>query len=78
MEINSRPSITDMAAMVIKILIAPILEAYEATKPPIILATKLLRNQTPISSEASFTGASLVTIESPMGDRSNSPKVWNK
>ncbi len=41
MEISSRPSITDMAAMVIR-LIAPILEAYEATKPP-ILATKLLQ-----------------------------------
>jgi hypothetical protein len=40
-----------------------------------LLAAAVERNQTPINKEANFTGANLFTIESPIGDKHNSPKV---
>ena len=42
------------------------------------LATKLIRNQTPIISDARRSGASLVTIERPTGEMQSSPIVWKK
>ena len=42
------------------------------------LATKLIRNHTPIISDASRSGASLVTIDRPTGEMHSSPVVWKK
>ena len=41
-----------------------------------LLADAVLRNHTPINNEANFTGANLFTIDKPIGDKHNSPKVW--
>ena len=38
-------------------------------------AAAFARNHVPINKEANRRGASFVTIESPIGDRDNSPKV---
>lgn len=57
---------------------APAVDTYDATKPATTFATKLLISHTPISNEASFTGASLETIDSPIGDKHSSPIVWSR
>lgn len=62
-------------AIVAKIAKAPSASTYAATKPPMILAKKLESNQTPIMSDANFTGANFVTTDNPTGERANSPIV---
>ena len=47
-----------------------------ASEPAILFAAAFERNQTPMSSDANFTGATFVTYESPTGERQSSPKVW--
>lgn len=60
------------------ILPAPSDSTVDAKNPPIILATKDESIQTPINRDANFGGESLVTTESPTGDKHNSPIVWTK
>src|SRR4029453_17063969 len=67
-----------VAAMPPKIVSSPSCSANEPMMPASQLATKLIRNQTPIISEASRSGASLVTIDSPTGEMQSSPVVWKK
>ena len=59
----------------LKITPAPQLSVYEASNPPSVLAKKLLSSQQPIINEANFTGDSLETMESPIGDKQSSPNV---
>ena len=49
-----------------------------ASCPPKMLAIPELANHTPINKEASFTGASALTIDSPTGDKNSSPNVWKR
>src|SRR5438309_795207 len=41
-----------------------------------LLAKKFDRNHTPMRRDTNFTGASLLTMDSPTGDKHNSPTVW--
>lgn len=72
------PSATEKTQMEENIVPAPTAEIWEETQPPNILAKKLLNSHTPIIREASFTGASLETMERPIGERHNSPNVWKR
>ena len=36
----------------------------------------IAKNQAPMASEAKRLGASLVTMDKPIGDRHSSPQVW--
>ena len=54
------------------------LSANEPMMPASQFATKLIRNHTPIISDASLSGASLVTIDSPTGEMHNSPVVCKR
>ena len=47
-----------------------------ASCPAKTLEAALLMNYTPISSEARCAGESLLTIDSPIGERQSSPRVW--
>ena len=49
-----------------------------ASCPPKMLAIPELASHTPINKEASFTGASELTIDSPTGDKNSSPNVWKR
>lgn len=42
------------------------------------LATAKVRNQTPSMTPLKLFGETLVTIESPVGDKDSSPIVWRK
>ena len=61
-----------------KMVSSPRLSAKEPMMPASQFATKLIRNQTPIISDARRSGASLVTIERPTGEMQSSPIVWNR
>lgn len=65
-------------AIELKIVAAPSLSTYAAKNPPIQLATAEESIQTPIKRDANLTGANFVIIDSPTGDRHNSPIVWKK
>src|SRR5215210_2279954 len=49
-----------------------------ATRPAIRLPSAIDMNQMPIICPTLRCGASLVTVESPTGDRQSSPQVWNR
>src|SRR4051812_18773806 len=49
-----------------------------ATSPPPRLAMKLEMNQIPIRNETRRTGETLVTYDSPVGERQSSPTVCQK
>ena len=51
---------------------------YDASTPPRMCAKAFDKNQSPISKPANRTGAILVTIDNPTGERQSSPVVCNR
>src|ERR1700693_4544188 len=49
-----------------------------ATQPAAKLPRAIEANQTPIMNPTMRAGASLVTVESPTGERHSSPTVWRR